>query len=55
LGSGLAIEKRNFSALDYPGFPMIRPDPDGSEAVREYFLIITHTIWKRTDLLILWA
>jgi len=25
-GSGLAIEKSNFSALDYLGFPMIRPD-----------------------------
>jgi len=28
LGSGFAIEKRNFSALDYMGFPMIRLDPE---------------------------
>jgi len=27
LGSGLGIEKRNFSTLDYLDFPMIRPDP----------------------------
>jgi len=28
-GSGLAIYKENFSALNYPGFLMIRPDPEG--------------------------
>ncbi len=27
MGSGLAIEKRNFTALDYLVFPMIRPNP----------------------------
>jgi len=28
IGSGLAIEKRNFSAFYYLGFPMIRADPN---------------------------
>jgi len=27
MSSGLAIEKRNFTALDYLAFPMIRPNP----------------------------
>jgi len=27
MGSGLAIEKRNLSGIDYLGFSMIRPDP----------------------------
>jgi len=30
--------------------PMTKSGPDRSVAIPEYFLIMTHTKWKRTDL-----
>ena len=38
VGSGLAIEKGNFSALNYPGFLMIRPE-DCISSFKDHLII----------------